>query len=559
MEDNVHSLGKLLVQGKLVGLILKKVFLNGLYLRTTKHQKMKKFIRYSSLLVLLVLVFSCQNKENKDKENDKDRNMFGHRIPRGLTKTSDSLKQGYLMYALPNSPYVYLINRTGEVVHQWKSNYDTFVSYLMEDGSLMVGAIDPDFPTFGFGGPYGRIQKISWEGKMLWNYEYATRDSMIHHDFAVKPDGNILALAYHKISYDEAIEMGRKPELTPLGGPWVEKIVELEPSGREDAKVVWEWRIQDHLIQDYDSTKANFGTLADHPELINFNVGDSVPPVISQDSVDVLVAMGRGRNLTTNNRGSDLFHLNAINYNAELDQIAVSSPELSEIFIIDRGVTTAEAKGHSGGKRGMGGDLLYRWGNPQNYNQGDSTDRKLYYQHDIQWIENGKPGANHLLLYNNDIPMGPDSLHYSAIHEINPPITEDGKYSLQDNGRFGPEEPYWTYVAKDTVSFYGSFISGTQRMANGNTFINEGPKGRFFEVTPAGDIVWEYLNPFRGDIRKPDGEPNDILPMTYFIFRASFIPAEHPAFKGKEIKPLDPQPEPFKLPPPPEKKDDTSH
>ncbi|MGB5318674.1 aryl-sulfate sulfotransferase [Eudoraea sp.] len=516
---------------------------------------MKKAMRYCCMIAILALTYNCVEKESEKTKDKKDRNMFGHRIPRGLTKTSENLLDGYLMYAVPNSPMFYLINRRGEVVHQWKGNYDGFVSYLMDDGSLMVGALDPDFPTFGFGGPYGRLQKISWDGKMLWDYEYAARDSMIHHDFAVKPDGNILALAYKKIPYEQAIEMGRKPEYTPLGGPWLEKIVEIEPQGKDDGKIVWEWRIEDHLIQDYDSTKLNFGKLEDHPELISFNVGDSVPPVISQDSVDVLVGMGRGRNLTTNNRGSDLFHLNAINYNAELDQIAFSSPELSEVFIIDRGVTSTEARGHSGGKRGKGGDILYRWGNPQNYNLGDSTDRKLYYQHDIRWIEKGKPGAGNLTLYNNDVPMGPDSLNYSTIYELNPPINAEGSYDLQDNNRYGPEEPYWTYVAKDTLSFYGSFISGAHRMENGNTFINEGPKGRFFEVTPEGDMVWEYLNPYRGDIRKPDGEPHDIMPTTYFIFRATFIPADHPAFEGKELKPLDPQPEVFKLPPPPPEDD----
>ena len=86
-------------------------------------------------------------------------------------------------------------------------------------------------------------------------------------------------------------------------------------------------------------------------------------------------------------------------------------------------------------------------------------------------------------------------------------------------------------------------------MKNGNTFINEGAKGRLFEVTPDGDVVWEFLNPYRGEIRKLNGDPVDIMPMTYWVFRATFIPADHPAFKGKELKPLDPQPDVFTLPP----------
>ncbi len=92
-------------------------------------------------------------------------------------------------------------------------------------------------------------------------------------------------------------------------------------------------------------------------------------------------------------------------------------------------------------------------------------------------------------------------------------------------------------------------------MNNGNTFIDEGGKGRFFEVTKEGKIVWEYLNPYRGDIRKPNGDP--IPPArTYSEFRATFIPADHPGLANKKLEPLNPQPAVFKLPampPPPNK------
>jgi hypothetical protein len=92
-------------------------------------------------------------------------------------------------------------------------------------------------------------------------------------------------------------------------------------------------------------------------------------------------------------------------------------------------------------------------------------------------------------------------------------------------------------------------------MENGNTFINEGPKGRLFEVTPDGEIVWEYLVPYRGNIHKPNGEPNNPMNMTHSTFRATFVPADHPALQGKDLKPLDPQPEVFVLPPPPPEED----
>ena len=123
-----------------------------------------------------------------------------------------------------------------------------------------------------------------------------------------------------------------------------------------------------------------------------------------------------------------------------------------------------------------------------------------------------------------------------------------------ENKRFGPNEPEWKYMAKDTVSFYSSFISGAERMKNGNTFINEGAKARFFEVTPEGEIVWEYLNQYRGNIRETNGDPIPVIPFAFSNFRSNFIPADHPAFQGKTLAPLNPQPEVFKLPPKEEEK-----
>jgi len=486
--------------------------------------------------------------------------MFGHRIPRGLTKTSEGLAEGYIMFTVPNSPMSYLVNRKGEVVHQWKGNYsvDTSVGYLLDDGSLIQCAVDPDYPVFGHGGPYGRIQKITWDSKMLWDFEYANEKEIVHHDIAVLPNGNILAIAYELTSYDEAIALGRKPDMVPKDGPWLEKIIEIEPQGRNAGKIIWEWHVKDHLIQDFDPSKKNYGMPKDHPELLDFNMGNPVPPAISQDSLEILQARGMAeRNDTPGSRGADIYHFNAINYNAALDQIVISSPHLNEIFILDHGTTTAEAAGHSGGKRGKGGDFLYRWGNPENYQRGDSTTQQLFGQHDVRWIEEGNPGEGNLTIFNNHPPgeidllkviMGSPSNNYSSVYEIATPVDNSGKYSIENEKPFGPERPTWVYMAEDTLSFYSPFISGAQRINNGNTLINEGARGRFFEVTPTGKIVWEYLNPYRGEIREPNGDPVNFNFLTYSQFRATFIPANHPAFAGKELKPLDPQPKPFVMP-----------
>ncbi len=516
----------------------------------------------SSFLLLLLLCISLlsfsqttinkQDSVNKQPPTPpKDRNMFGWHLPRGIKLNSEGLADGYVMYAVPNSPFIVLINRKGEVVHQWKGNYEVFNAYLQDDGSIVQSAMDPDFPTFGFGGPYGRIQKVSWDSKMLWDYEYATEEQIVHHDFAVMPNGHILAIAYETKSYDEAIAKGRSPNKTPKGGPWLEKVIEIEPQGKTGGKIVWEWHLWDHLIQDQDAKKASYGNPADHPELLDFSLGDTLPPAITQDSIDILKAKGMaGRNETSDNIGADIFHFNAIKYNADLDQIVISNHNLSEIFIIDHSTTTQQAASHKGGRWGKGGDFLYRWGNPQNYKRGDSTNQQLFGQHDVRWIEKGKPGEGHLTVFDNDIPYKGGSMNYSAIYEIVPPTDSKGNYYLEANKTYGPAKPVWKYIAPDTTSFWGSFISGAQRMENGNTFIDEGPKGRFFEVTPDGKMVWEYLNPYRGEIRETNGDPTAVMPMTYFAFRANFIPANHPGLANKKLEPVVPQPTPFILPPP---------
>lgn len=475
--------------------------------------------------------------------------MFGHRIPRGLRVSTEGIADGYILFPARNSSSFYLINRKGEVVHEWKGNYTVMGAYLLDDGSLVQNVEDPDFPVFAGGGETGRIQKISWEGKILWDFEYATDQYHAHHDFHVMPNGNILAIAWEAKTAEEALAAGRNPVFIPKAGVWPDKIVEIKPEGKHGGKVVWEWHVWDHLVQDYDRSKANYGNPADHPELLDFNVGDTVPPLISQDSMDILHASGRAwRNQTPENIGSDIYHFNAVKYNEELDQIAFSSPDLSEIFIIDHSTTTKEAASHKGGRWGKGGDFLYRWGNPQNYRRGDSTSRKLFRQHDVRWVEKGKRGEGNLTIFNNDIP-NKDSLNYSSVIEIVPPRDKKGNYFLEKGKAFGPDAPVWTYIAPDTVSFYSGFISGAHRTENGNTFITEGARARFFEVSPDKKILWEYLNPYRGDIRNANGDPRPPMPMTYSCFRSTFIPANHPALANRKLTPLNPQPKAFVLPP----------
>ena len=106
---------------------------------------------------------------------------------------------------------------------------------------------------------------------------------------------------------------------------------------------------------------ANYGVVGDHPELADFNY----PPS----------GGGGGGGPGGGSGGTDWLHLNSVNYNAELDQIVVSVHNTGEIWVIDHSTSMAEAAGHTGGNSGRGGDILFRWGNPQAYDQGTGSEQ----------------------------------------------------------------------------------------------------------------------------------------------------------------------------------------
>ncbi|MFB3056906.1 MAG: T9SS type A sorting domain-containing protein, partial [Ignavibacteriaceae bacterium] len=254
--------------------------------------------------------------------------------------------------------------------------------------------------------------------------------------------------------------------------------------------------------------------VSEYPELININFVSSFP----------------------NSLGADWNHINAVDYNEDLDQIILSVHHFGEIWIIDHSTTTEEAAGHFGGNSGMGGDLLYRWGNPQTYDRGDVTDQMLFGQHDSHWIESGLPGEGNILIFNNgrNRPGG----DYSTVDEIVPPVDQNGNYLLEPGTTYGPDQLLWTYVDPVPSDFYSPNVSGSQRQPNGNTLICSGTWGRFFEVTNEGELVWLYVNPV---IATGPMFYEDPIPSTQnWAFRVYRYAADYPGFEGRDLTPGDP-------------------
>ena len=222
--------------------------------------------------------------------------------------------------------------------------------------------------------------------------------------------------------------------------------------------------IRDNQIQNiYNKQELpNYGVISEHPELQDINYGSA------------------GSTGGPSGANGDWKHFNAIAYNEELDQIALSSRFHDEIYIIDHSTTTEEAAGHTGGNSGMGGDYLYRWGNPQAYGRGNNSDRQLDDQHSVNWIPEGYPGEGNLILFNNNYGSN------SAVFEIVTPLNDDGTYSISDDEPFGPEEPVWIH----TGPFHTQMQGGAFRLPNGNTLITDCNDATIFEVTYDHEIVW---------------------------------------------------------------------
>ncbi len=416
----------------------------------------------------------------------------------GLFQNSPEADNGYTLFSSDRTTY--LIDNCGEVVHTWQSAYFAGNSlYLLENGNLLRTARIPG--DFSGGGIGGRIELFSWEGDLLWAYEHASFDYHHHHDIEPLPNGNFLLVAWERMTPDEAIAAGRNTVTVTEDGIWPEQIVEIEMVGNSEANWVWEWHLWDHLVQDFDEAKENFGVAADHPELVDFNY----PP---------------------GNNQADWNHVNAISYNAELDQIAISAHRFNEIWIIDHSTTSEEAAGHTGGDAGRGGDLLYRWGNPLTYDRGTGMDQTLFQQHDVRWLPEGHSFAGQLMVFNNQ-KFG----NQSGIDIWESPLNPDGTYNLENGAAYGPSELSWTYTNPELFS---PRISGAQPLSNNNVLICEGNSGAFTEVTLAGETVWRYINPVSriyGPLSQGDDSAgND-------TFRATRYGADYGAFVGRDLTP----------------------
>lgn len=379
-------------------------------------------------------------------------------FPTGVTRYDPSKAYNCdVLFAAPDHR-TYLIDMNGNVLHRW--DYGGFPAKMLDPALTggVKGEIGVQTKLVPAGSKAGQIGLVpghpgifrdltfgyvNWEGKTVWEWGMQAPGgaALQHHDWDLLPNGNTLLLV-NKVG--RLKRFGTRLMLQPL-------IYEVNKAGR----IVWTWRATQHL-RELGFTSSDLAVMKRiaTADFLHFNDLELLGPNRWAESGDTRFAPGN---------------------------ILISSRDANFIAIISR----------------KSGKIVWRVGphfSLQETTEGPTLGHKAPFeldrfsgQHDAHMIPEGLPGAGDILLFDNegeggyppvDIPL----ISGSRVLEFNP-ITL---------------KVVWQYSGTKTT-FFSPFISSAQRLPNGNTLIDEGIWGRFFQVTPEGKIVWEYISPFVGN------------------------------------------------------------
>ncbi len=396
----------------------------------------------------------------------------------GVQLNTDKATESYTLFE--NFSETYLVDNCGFVVNRWSDvAFTDLHSKLLDNGNLNFMQDNT-------------VYEVDWEGNIVKELNHNVPSLMLKYEVIKLKNGNYLCVARHEESFSFFSNLGY--DFTNQFPSYDDTVVELDG---ETGEVVWEWRISDHAIQDRIQNLDSYGVIEDNPGKLDiYRVSDF------------------------DWEFDEYFMINGMDYNPELDQIALSVRKMGEVIIIDHSTTTAEAKTSKGGRYGQGGDILYRWGNPENYGRGTEADRRLYYQHNPNWIQYG-PHKGKLMIFNNNLNRPGQTFDnlYSQFEIISPDVDGEGFYNLPSASPFRPMDADTTFSGED-LEFYSGYTSGAKVLPNGNIFVTTGRDDTMREFTPQGELVWQYN-----------------IPRSRYIFRAEKYSVDHPAFEGKDLTP----------------------
>ena len=387
----------------------------------------------------------------------------------------------YVVFGAPDGKS-HLIDMAGHEVHSWyKSGFPSYIidpklvkgarghilvqlETIEQEGAGVVPNEPPEFRNKTIG-------ELDWDGKSVWTWGAQAPGGAAkqHHDYRRLPNGNTLVLA-HLLHHVEGF---RQP--TQLD----DVLYEVTPKG----KIVWQWVASDH-IGEIGFTEAQVELIhnAPSPDYFHINNANPVGPNKWAKAGDARFAP---------------------------DNIIVDARNANFIAIIDRKTGRIVWEIGPNYPKPAGANNPFR-GKPSLPRPVD----QIVGQHDAHIIPEGLPGAGNLLVFDNQGEAGypPAELGVnsgSRVLEIDPSTKEIvWQYTADLSG-----QPGW--------AFHSSFISSARRLPNGNTLIDEGMNGRFFQVTPQGEIVWEYVSPFFA--KTPVGS-SGVSVTSNWVYRAQPVP-----------------------------------
>jgi hypothetical protein len=363
---------------------------------------------------------------------------------------------GFTVLSTLDTPAVLVIDMNGRTVKRW-DGFNVSAggpARILPGGVLMA-------PT----GAFARHQEstalvaVDFDGRELWRFDHAEEieidgvrqwSARQHHDWqpadfpggyyspqlSFSPQGSKALLLTHTSHSDPSVASVLLED---------DRLIEID----RDGTIGWQWRAADHIDElGYDDAARR-----------------AIMRLGTRDGYDWL-HMNSARYLGSNkwhDAGDARFHP---------DHVMVSSRQSSVVAIVARD-----------------GSIAWRIGPDFSASPQLAAIGQVVGQHDAHLIPYGLPGAGNLLLFDNGGASGmgdpsPISPQGNSIYQrANSRVLEIDPVEL---------ELVWSYTAPN---FYSTNISGAQRLANGNTLITEGAPGRVFEVNPAKEIVWEFMNP----------------------------------------------------------------
>ena len=222
------------------------------------------FDRSALLLILLPALSGCPTAGDPDPEPETPPEQASgpcsgavEDATVGLTYCDERSEPGYTLFTPLYWPAVYLIDQAGSKVHEW----------VVEDGPGSTVALTDDGDMVRLWENIGVVQ-FAWTGEESARVDLETDAGVNpHHSLTLLPNGNVLVVASEEIQPEEAAAAGWIGG-APFAPVKSDRIVELDLATGD---VVWEWRLWDHLVQDYDSDKDGFGVVADNPQLVDIN------------------------------------------------------------------------------------------------------------------------------------------------------------------------------------------------------------------------------------------------------------------------------------------------